>query len=257
MAGVVIFCNMHLGYGLLAFTSSHQVATIELEYRLDDSPTKILMSPDLHSKASDEGDDRRSQSLLLAERFDIDRLIASVRKAGTHDETSIFTRKLPEHSKPIQTVSPDHLRVLGELTSQIQKQTQAVRAASQDIENRLDLEMEASQRQLRLLQECSQRIVELKESRTRGRAERIAKIQADLGQRMDKILVAMSAEFKPEIGEMERRWFDELERLRARIRGGGSQRGRSLAGHVQLVGLRESRELHIDGQRSCKNNWKQ
>ena len=237
IVGVVTFCNMNLGYGLLAISSSHQVSAIELEYRMIDSPNRTLMSPELTSRPSHEEDVREAQNLLLAERIDLDRLIASVRAAGNHSESGKLTHKLPEHSRPIQTVSPDHLRVLGEITSQIQKQTQAVRAASQDIEHRLDLEIEEFQRQLRLLQECSHHIAEIKKSRTRGRAEKLAEAQAKLGQRMDRILAAMSAEYKPEIGELERKWFDELERLKGRIRGGGSQRGRGLAGHVRLVGF--------------------
>jgi nucleoporin NUP82 len=231
----VTFCNITLGYGLLALASSHQLAAIELDFRMTESATDQPASPELSLKEPSAEDERDAYSLLLAKPVDFPQLISSIRQPGNYDPRDLI-RKLPEYKKPLQTVSPDHLRVLGEITSQVQARTRAIRAASQAIENRIDLELQELQRQLKLLKDCSTRITQLRKSTTRERTERMLDTQGVLGERLDKVSVAMWEEYRPQIGEAERKWFDELDRLKSRVRGGGNQHGKGLAGREQLVG---------------------
>lgn len=232
--GAVAFCNITLGYGLLALASTHQLAAVELEFRVPEAPSLSAQSLVRSLKGAVAEEERDIQSLLLASPLDIDELITSIRRSKDTDYHA-HIRKLPEHMNPLQTISASHLRVLGEVTSQIQARIQAIRAASQAIENRLDLEVQEFQRQLQLLKDCSNRTSELKQSQTKARAQEMVETQGRLAERLDKVLTAMSAEYRPQIGEMEKKWFDELERLRARIRGGGTQRAKGLAGRVNLV----------------------
>ena len=233
--GVATFCNIALGYGMIALASSHQLAAVEMDFRIANSATELPLSPVKVAKELTIEEERHGQSLLLAKPLDIGRLVTSIRHPGDYNPRAL-ARKHSEHSKPIQTVSPGHLRVLGEMTSQVQARTQAIRAASQAIESRLDLQVREFQRQLRLVKECSSRIAELKNGSMRIHAEKLLDDQSQLGDRLDRVLVAMSGEYKPQIGEAERRWFDELERLKARIRGGGPGRGKGLVGRVHVVG---------------------
>lgn len=228
------FCNITLGYGLLALASSYQLAAVEMDFRVPDSGTDFVQSPAKSFKDSLTEEKRDTQNLLLASPLDIDKLIASTQTSRDFEPRALI-RKLPDYSKPIQRVSPDHLRVLGEIISQIHARTQAVRAASQAIENRLDLENQELQRQIRPVKECSSAIAELRKSQTKMRAQEMMEKQGKLGERLDKVLVAMSAEYRPQIGEVERKWFDELERLKARIRGAGALRGKGLAGRAHVV----------------------
>ena len=245
--GIASFCNISLGYGLLALASSYQLAAVELDFRMADSAADSPFSPTKEEQkaAISEAAEADAHSLLLAKPLDFEALVQSILRPEQTYDPQALVRKLPTPTKPLQSTSPDLLRVLGEITSLVQGRAQAIRAASQAVENRLDLEVQEFRRQLKLLNDCSSRISDLRRSETRARAERLMESQTVLGERLDKVLVAMAAEYRPQIGEVERKWFDELERLRIRVKGGGSQRGKALSSRTQVVSSRKPMPVNI------------
>ncbi|WWD20148.1 hypothetical protein CI109_104624 [Kwoniella shandongensis] len=236
IVGLVNFCNITLGYGLVALASSGQVAFVEMDLRIADSgvvppsATSSAQSAPTHSDQSDP------QSLLLAKPFDADRLIASIRQPNPpYNPSSILKQRLPDYNKPTSSITPEHLRVLGEISSQVQNRSEAIRNASQTIENRLDMQVKELQRQIKLLRECQASIEQLKETKTLSRAEDLTSKQENIAERLDGVLGSMAAEYKPQVGEVERKWFEELERLKMRVRGGGVVRGKALASRAQVL----------------------
>ncbi|KAK8849523.1 hypothetical protein IAR55_004857 [Kwoniella newhampshirensis] len=237
IVGIVDFCNITLGYGLIAMASSGQLAFVEMDLRIADSavipPTSASLAESPTSKQTKEPD---SQSLLVAKPFDPDRLVASIRRPDPpYNPFAVLKQRIPDYNKPVSSISPEHLRVLGEISSQVQKRTEAVRNASETVENRLDLQIQELQRQIKLLRECQEDIQQLRQSRTLSRAEEMLRKQDDLSDQLDGVLSSMTAEYKPQVGEVERKWFEELERLRMRVRGGGVVRGKGLATRAQIL----------------------
>jgi nucleoporin NUP82 len=228
--GLAAFSTVTLGYGLLALASTNQLAAVELEYQIprrQPSPSTTLRSSE---------PDR--SSLLLTQPLDFDRLLSSVRSARVDPKAAL--RKLPSPNQPVQSVSPEHLRVVGEIIAQLQNRLAAIRSASQAIEHRVDLQIREFQRQLELLKKSSATIKALKNDDTAERAEKMLEKQDKLAERMDLVVAALSADYRPEVGEVEKRWFDELEKLRTRVYGGGGfglSRTRGLTSQVEQVSM--------------------
>jgi nucleoporin NUP82 len=203
ISGAISICNISLGYGLLALSSTNQLAGVELDFR---TSSEIPPPP---PKPFDESD---GSSLLLAKSMDFDKLVTL---PAFNPKAS--ARSLPEYNRPIQTISPQHLRVIGGVISQIRKRVETIRSASQLIENRLDLQLKEYQRQIKLLKEARDRVESLKASGSRERAERLLNSHAVLATRLDKAVVGLAGLQTSEIGEMEKKWFGELDKMKDRV----------------------------------------
>ena len=225
---------MALGYGLIALASSQRLAAIELDYRMENTALYLPVSPSRSDGMRPAEEVQDAQNLLLGSTLNVDKLMTSIQQPDDFNP-QVLLRQLGDPQKPIQTVSPAHLKILGEIISQIQARTQAIRTASQVVENRLDLEIQEFQRQLKLLKECSSRISDLKNSFDRSRGDKVVEKHKQLGERLDKVLIVMTAEYRPQIGEAERKWFDEVERLKQRIRSSSATRVYGLASKAQVV----------------------
>jgi nucleoporin NUP82 len=119
---------------------------------------------------------------------------------------------------PIENITAAHLKLLGEVTTEIRKRTEAIRAASQKVENRLDLQVREYQRQIKLLKSTRGEMKGLSADDGSERVSAIAKKQRELGDRLDRVLSSAMASHKgPDVSESERKWFDELEKLHAQM----------------------------------------
>ncbi|WWC92973.1 uncharacterized protein L201_007936 [Kwoniella dendrophila CBS 6074] len=236
IVGVVNFCNINLGYGLVALASSGQAAFVELDLRVADSVATIPAAA--NTVKSVKATDPDAQSLLLAKPLDFDKLLNSIRNPSTpYNPLAILRQRISDSSKPTTSITPDHLRVLGEISGQVRNRTQSLRTASQNVENRLDLQVKELQRQIKLLKECQAKVSTLKRNLAIQRAEELLNKQEQLSTKLDGLVNKLSEEFKPEVGEQERKWFDELERLKLRVRGGSGivSKGKALTTKKQIL----------------------
>ncbi|OCF77935.1 hypothetical protein I204_01939 [Kwoniella mangroviensis CBS 8886] len=235
--GMINFCNITLGYGLLALAPSGQAAFVELDLRVTDS-SSIIPPPTNHSENQKQSDEPDSQSLLLVKPLDFDKLINSIRTPNTpYNPSQLLRQRISGSSKPTTNITPDHLRALGEISSQVRQRTQAIRSGSQSIENRLDLQVKELQRQIKLLKDSQAKISNLKKNTSISRAEGLLAKQEQLGNKLDGLVGRLTEEFKPELGEQEKRWFEELDRLKVRVRGGSGvvSKGKSLNTKSQIL----------------------
>jgi len=201
-----------------------QVAAIELDLGLSDTSPDPASATTANKESLPNDTDK--YSLLLTNPFNFDQHLESVRQASNNHQDSMKT--LPSHAKPIQTISPEHLRILGRITSELHKRTQAIRTASQAIEARLDMQLQEFQRQIKVLKIAKAGVYDLKEKSGSivDRGGDLLDKQDLLAKRLDDVVVAMAAERKPDIGEEERKWFDELGKLSNKVRGGpGKDKG--------------------------------
>lgn len=212
VVGVVTFCNITLGYGILALAQSGQLAAVEMDVRVPDrgltAPSESTPAPEPHSQS------------LLSKPFD-----ATLPAEPFNPKAAI--RKVPDSHKPLEAITPAHLRALGDAASQVRARADAISSASARVEARLDLQVAEHARQLQLLRATARSVSSLGSAAEKNaeRAEEVLAAQAGLGERLDAVLTALMAEHRPQIGEVERRWFDELERVRARVAGARGQAG--------------------------------
>lgn len=214
------FCNITLGYGLLALASSGQLAAVEMDVRVPDrglsSAPEAPAAPDADSQS------------LLSKPFDV------ALPASTINPKAVV-RKAADSHKPLESITPAHLRALGEAASQVRARADAIASASARVEARLDLQVAEYARQLSVLRRAAASVASLRAAGARNaqRAERVLATQAALGNRLDGVLTALMAEHRPQIGTVERRWFDELERVRTRVHGARGSPG--LAARAQVL----------------------
>jgi nucleoporin NUP82 len=232
--GIVTFCDIPLEYGLLALASSNQLAAVELDYRVTDiDPSHVSTPDDAPSSQPKAESDPHS---LLAKPLDIDRLLKDIRQPSQPYQPRALLNQTLNKSQPLTSITAEHLRTLGQVASQLHTRIEAVRLASQAVEHRLDLQLSEFKRQIALLTECRSRIKALQDRVPLKRAETLLVNQMELADRLDRVLSSMTEEYRPKVGEVERKWFGELERLSQRVKGGGQvKRGKALIHRAQVV----------------------
>jgi len=214
IVGSAAFCNISLGYGILAITASQQMVSSELDFRANEHTIAAISSNGKGPLAQPTMDDRS----FLAKQPDISTLI---------DGTISYTKYTPPNIRankdlrgPVENITAAHLKLLGEVTTDIRKRTEAIRAASQKVENRLDLQVREYQRQVKLLKSARGEMKTLSGDDGSERVAAIARKQRELGERLDRVLSSAMASHKgPDVSESERKWFDELDKLHTQVGG--------------------------------------
>lgn len=234
MAGLTLFSDVYLSYGLLGLSSTSRLAALELELRFDpstESTSSPVPAPGTPAKApADQG----YISLLTENRFDFDKVIKTA--TVPLDTRSVLGKT---SSKPLETIDADTLRALGNAIALVQERTHAVDAASAQIERRLDLQIKEVARQL---ERVSSLIDNLNKVKGPGaRVDQVLERQLNLVTRVDKALQRLMDDQQPVLSDVEKRWFKELERLRDNVRGaGGIARSKGLTGKTAQVSRRFS-----------------
>lgn len=214
IVGSAAFCNISLGYGILALTASQQLASSELDFRANEHTTAVITSSNNAPSSQSSTDDRS----FLAKQPDISTLIDGTLSYTKYNPPNIRGNK--DLRGPVDNITAAHLKLLGEVTTDIRKRTEAIRAASQKVENRLDLQVREYQRQIKLLKTTRGEMKGLAGDDGSERVAAIASKQRELGERLDRVLSSAMASHKgPDVSESERKWFDELERLHGKVGG--------------------------------------
>ncbi|WVQ73284.1 hypothetical protein IAR50_002852 [Cryptococcus sp. DSM 104548] len=235
VTGLASFCNITLGYGLLALGSTGQVAYIELDIRSGDSSALLPVS----GKAARESKAVIEDQSLLVKPFDAEQLVASIRSPGerNYNPTATLKERLSDSSKPLTSLTSDHLSALGAVFSQIQARMQLVRSASQAVENRLDLQIQELARHAKLIAQCRADVSSLTGGETLDRADKLLQRQENIQKRVEKVLgdLSVGRQQDGELGVGERRWFSELDRMDFRVNGGPPGGEEVLAEKAQLL----------------------
>ena len=205
LVGSAIICNLDFDHGLLALASAGQAATVQLGIQ-----PQVVAIPNLPSSIEPSS----SSHSLLSTPLDYDAILHS-----TLPKANLAGMSRRIASAAMQSISADQLRQIGQLITQLQFQSQAIRAASQTLQDRFDLCVKESQAQLKLLKMCKTDLEDLRDSKALPRVIRLLDQQSVVGGRMDKVTRRMTARESLGIGEAEREWFDELERTKVKIIG--------------------------------------
>jgi nucleoporin NUP82 len=130
------------------------------------------------------------------------------------------------------------MRALGLAVESIRQQIDSVRSAHREADTRASLQ----QRELARQQEtCASilasldRLKNVLPARTQHRLETARENQVEILSRTERILRKLAQEASPELNEHERRWFEELRRMKAEICGTGRFDADSLKARVSSV----------------------
>lgn len=207
-----------------------------MDFRVQDRGTSAPPPEPEEVKAAEPREEADSQS-LLGKPFDLKALQSEISASPAVFNPRAAVRKVAGANKPLATVGPEELRALAEAASQVHARAAAVRKAAGATERRTDLAAAEYQRQLKVLGDAAARTADVRTqaAHNTARIQGMAEEQAALGRRLDAVLTAMMAQYRPQIGQVERKWFDELERIRQRVDGGAAVRTRSALAHRAQV----------------------
>jgi nucleoporin NUP82 len=230
ISGLQVVSKLTLGYALIALSSANQVAVVELDYR---AASRVQPTQESLNNVKLE---ESSKSLLSQQPLEYDAVISSL-----HIDTTGFKSKSRGISggAPMETLSTVQLRSSAEMITSLQQRTRAIRKASQEVERRLDICVKEYERQLTLLKDSTKKIDGLKDDKTVVRAQVLLDKQAELAERLDKVLGTLRAEHRPDLSEVERKWFAELDGMKRKVEGGlGSTGLRDRTAQVRLINSR-------------------
>jgi nucleoporin NUP82 len=228
---------MSLGSGLIALSSSGQVATIDI----DDTVTPGATVPESILPKAEPTSGVDTQCLLLTSPFDFVKTLAQVKQPYEYTSSRSALLSLPSARSASNTINNDITRAIIAHISSLHKHIQAVRSESMALERHLDLQVQEYQRQLAVLKRCTEQVAELKQRNVADRVKEMEMQQKSLNERTDKVIKDMQADIKPKAGAVEKRWFKEVLDLEGKVKGksgtSGAGKSVSLEQRVKVVRL--------------------
>jgi nucleoporin NUP82 len=227
---VTIPNDVFLTYSILILTSSMRITCFLLNLRPDSptSDTKALPSPS-KSPAPKSLENGKSQigphyfSLLEAAPFTPPAALNRPHGLPANPRLSLGSGAVDTQSKEFM-LTPETLRYFASTVERLTSQIHDIQLAFRDTIARSSLQAAEGQRQKDKLGELSQRIKRLSEGKkdeTRARIERLKDGQGSLLGKTDKVLRRLMEEASPGLSEHEKKWFEELKRMKGAIEGEG------------------------------------
>ena len=246
--------DVYLGYALLVLTANSQLVAVELAFRTDrpvpqdEKPLQGLLQS---SAASASG------ALVIAEKksyvpfsdampFSLPALITTKSNAPSTRFTAPPSSSRSSHASQNGQIelTIDSLRFVGHTVEKLDASIRQLIQAGNTVQERLELHLRELPRQVDKLQNLDDSIKRKNElfSNDHGdRVERVKSNQKDLGTKADRILQRLIDNSQPDLSAFERRWMEELDRVKEAVEG---QEGTSSTGLIRRMNrLKEQLEL--------------
>lgn len=137
-------------------------------------------------------------------------------------------------------LTPDTLRYLGQTYERFSAHIQEVQLGYLAVQSRSTLQKEEHERQTRRYQEVTDKVKQLQNERREKTLRRVEEVQDGMNAllaRMKRVLAMIARKASPELSEVERRWFEELERMKEQVVGRGRYDEGSLVARGKLVSV--------------------
>ncbi|GAA5936883.1 hypothetical protein JCM3775_002734 [Rhodotorula graminis] len=239
--GLALLNDVYLGYSLVLVTAALQPVGVELALRIDASATAFDDAPAAAGSATPakpaaaavaSSTEPAYVSLVSQTPFTVPAILLRPRTAAP------LVPRLATTSTELR-VTPDTLRQLGKHVSATQTALRDLVAASGVVSARVELQMRELKRQVDKVRELDERRAELGRSVGAGagagagagdgaaggveaRVRAAEQRQHALLARTDRVLQRLVESHQPQVSAVERKWFDELERLSDQVDGGVS-----------------------------------
>ncbi|TFK55814.1 hypothetical protein OE88DRAFT_1804607 [Heliocybe sulcata] len=234
---VVIPSDIYLTSGIFVLTSTREIACFSLMLDIDEP-----QEPSEEKSATIEGP--KDLSVSLRKSPEGPPAYVGLLGSDPYEPPEIYSNfsAQPPKDRPAamrsDMITPDSLRFLGSTIEHFVHQIGAVRLAQRHAETRHELQIQEYQRQQEKLQELVSRCGELKGAQhiaTLDKVKRLQDAQKALFRRLDRTLQAMMRKVSPELSQHEKKWFDELKRMKGEVLGATRYDEDSLATRVNLL----------------------
>lgn len=235
--GVAIPSDVYLTYSIFILTSASRVTALPLILQSDDFLNEALSSSvnggtKLNASTSSSSGPP-AYVALLTEPFVPPPILVSPRGVSNPVPAA-------PPSAALTMLTPDTMRYLGDNVQRIVDQIHEVFLASRGVDMRVQMQKSEFKRQQEKAHELLQGIEKLrgeKQEATKAKLEKVRDGQKALMARIDRILGAMMRNASPEVSEHERKWFEELKRMKNEVVGRGRYDQDSLTARTNLVSL--------------------
>ncbi|EGO27441.1 hypothetical protein SERLADRAFT_446672 [Serpula lacrymans var. lacrymans S7.9] len=253
--------DIYLTYSIIILTSAMRITSFPLSLRSDDSSLQP-QPPNTPDKTSEL---RLSKSTAEPPAY------VSLLGTGSFTPPPILSRPLglpsnarlaigSQQSKAEFTLTPDTLRYLGTTVANFTSQIHDTLLAYKAVDLRLALQKQEYSRQQDKCREMVGLINDLQSSRhdvARAQIERIRATHKVLLTRLDRILQSMMQQASPELSEYEKKWFEELRRMKMELAGEGRYDEGSLAARTSLLRREHDRILpNLTEMITKENKWR-
>ncbi|EIM88529.1 uncharacterized protein STEHIDRAFT_77614 [Stereum hirsutum FP-91666 SS1] len=238
--------DVYLTYSIFILTSSMRVVSFVLNLRSD-----ALPEPSNPPERAASVPPPEKPLLLLPSGA---RAYTSLLGDKPFEPPAIFARQTGLPSQPLLALpppppntganakefrlTPDTLRYLGQTYERFSAQIQQVQLGYLAVQSRSALQKEEHERQARKFQEVMEKAKQLKTERREKTLRRVDEVKGemnDLLARMKRVLGMIARKANPELSGVERRWFEELERMKEQVVGHGRYDESSLVARGKMV----------------------
>lgn len=238
IVAIVVPNDVYLTYSIFILTSAWRICSFPLNLRSDSPQSRAEELPATETSTEAplmplEGPPAYI-SLLSQEPFTIPPILSRPSGLPSNPRLAIGS------SNPGQEfmLTPDSLRYLATIVQNLINQIHEIMLAHYSIEHRAELQVQEFQRQQATSQEITNLVAALLTIRHKNLTDRMKGAmdkQKMLAVRSDRILQALVDKASPELSEHEKKWFDELKRMKDEVAGAGRHDEGSLAARTRLV----------------------
>jgi nucleoporin NUP82 len=246
VVAVAIPSDVYLTYSIFILTSVMRLTVFPLNLQADSPPAPSPSILPKESSTEPVPEDHRLQSRWL-KPVDGPPSYVSLLTETPYKVPAILKPSglppLPKLSLPSSSSSefmltPDTLRYIGKTIEQISGQIHELYIAQRAAEARASLQKNEQSRQANKCREMQGILGKLKEkgtARTEERLKQVEETQKGIMKRLDRMLQSLMEKASPELSEHEKKWFEELKRMKVEVLGQGRYDEGSLATRVKAV----------------------
>ncbi|KIY73757.1 hypothetical protein CYLTODRAFT_193304 [Cylindrobasidium torrendii FP15055 ss-10] len=245
--------NVYISYSILVLTSAMRVVPLTLNLRTEASSLAPISTPGAAYPATPEPtgsastpstiikqkwlkpvDGPKPYVSLISEPFKIPAVLSR------HGLPSNEVLALPKPSNPSQPfmLTPETLRYLATVVTKLQSQIRDVELGSEETMNRMRLQRGEMARLCDKARELQGRVDALRNKKRQETEERVKNIReghAALMAKANRTLQSMIDNASPELSEEEKKWFDELKRIKRDVEGASKHDELALGNRVATM----------------------
>jgi nucleoporin NUP82 len=224
--------DVYLTYSIFILTSAMRITALPL---ILNSSTITSLGSELSASTSHLADGLPAYVSLLSEPYVVPKTV------DVKSTKNLILPAPPPYTKNGEfMLTPDTLRYLGQVVDRVTSQIRETILLCRAADTRCEIQNAEFARQQAKAKELLGRIEKLKGERqdeTRRKLETVRDGQKALMARIDRISVAMTKKASPEVSEHEKRWFEELKRMKEEVVGRGRYDEEALASRTNMVGV--------------------
>ncbi|QSL65684.1 hypothetical protein MERGE_002997 [Pneumocystis wakefieldiae] len=211
--GYDFLTHAYFGHSLIFWSTAFKCTLIELDITNQIQLEDVLEeSNSKNTSVSGKNDHLKYFSLLTLPVYSI-----SLESLNFLKEASSFT--IPNEFKDRLVVSQEFLRFLGKVALETRKKTEKLHSLVVSMYRRLELQGREFIRQLEKLYILKNKIDSIVSKNSSERLKDAINNQKNLQKRADKILQKLIKSHSPTLSDNEKKWFDELKRIKMKTYG--------------------------------------